>query len=49
MKNEINVEASPHYDNSTGNKYIDEKDLIELPSVGDQSEGQINEPNMKRY
>jgi hypothetical protein len=37
------VDVSPNYDNTQGDMYIDEKDLIELPQQ-QQNDGAINEP-----
>lgn len=42
------VDASPNYEGTPGDLYIDEKDLIELP-VQQQNDGAINEPYQKRY
>ena len=38
------VELSPHYDGTINDLYIDERELIELPSVSQAGEGTINEP-----
>lgn len=43
------IEASPHYDNTINDLYIDERELIELPPVNSTGEGTINEPYQKKY
>lgn len=45
------IEQSPYYEGEgkAHGPYIDERDLIELPSPYDQSNGSINEPYQKRY
>lgn len=43
------VDPSPFYDNSPGDLYIDENNLIELPQANSQPDGAINEPYQKRY
>ena len=43
-------DPSPFYDNSAGDIYIDEKDLIELPVPSQITDpGNDNEPRQKRY
>jgi len=42
------IDASPHYEGTVNDMYIDEKFLIELPNPTQQSEG-VNEPYQKRY
>ena len=45
------VEPSPYYEGDSAHlgPYIDEKDLIDLPSPSEQGLGQINEPYQKKY
>ena len=43
------IEMSPHYDVDPAQPFIDEKDLIDLPPITDQTEGLVNEPYQKRY
>ena len=43
-------DPSPFYDNSSGDIYIDEKDLIELSAPSQISDtGNDNEPRQRRY
>ena len=43
------IEPSPYYGGTANDMYLDEKELIELPSPHQNANSQIKEPYQKRY